>query len=231
MFKSILGYFSKFEIILWCSSVLLITISFMLFDRGNFLVLTASFIGATALIFLAKGNLIGQILTVLFSILYGIISFSFSYYGEMITYLGMTAPMAIIALISWLRNPYGENKSEVKVNSITSREVTFMFFIAIVVTVVFYFILKAFNTSNLVASTFSVTTSFTAVYLSYRISPYYAVAYALNDVILIVMWTLASFTDVSYISVVVCFVMFLFNDIYGFVNWSKMKKRQLKNSD
>lgn len=32
---------------------------------------------------------------VLFSLLYGIISYAFAYYGEMITYLGMTMPMAV----------------------------------------------------------------------------------------------------------------------------------------
>lgn len=37
---------------------------------------------------------------ILFSLLYGIISFTFSYYGEMLTYVGMTMPMAVFALIS-----------------------------------------------------------------------------------------------------------------------------------
>ncbi|MBE6696263.1 MAG: nicotinamide riboside transporter PnuC [Ruminococcaceae bacterium] len=105
-FKSLLKYFSKTEIILWCASVALITVSFCLFDRESLLTLLASLIGVTSLIFNAKGNPFGQLLMVIFSLLYGIISYSFSYYGEMITYLGMTMPMAIFALISWLKNPY-----------------------------------------------------------------------------------------------------------------------------
>ena len=63
---------------------------------------------------------------IIFSLLYGIISYSFSYYGEMITYLGMTLPMAIIALISWLKNPYKGKKSEVKINSLDKKEYIFM---------------------------------------------------------------------------------------------------------
>jgi nicotinamide riboside transporter PnuC len=81
-----------------------------------------------------------------------------------------------------------------------------------------------------VPSTLSVTTSFIAVYLTFRRSPYFAVAYAANDVILVILWILASFSDVRYISVAVCFVAFLFNDIYGFISWKKMKKRQAKAS-
>ena len=190
--------------------------------------LLASLIGVASLIFNAKGNPFGQVLMVLFSLLYGIISFSFAYYGEMITYLGMTMPMAILALISWMRNPFNGNRAEVKVNNINKREVVLMVMITIVVTVVFYFILDKFHTANIVPSTLSVTTSFFAVYLTFRRSPYFALAYAANDIVLIILWILASMHDIRYISVVVCFVAFLFNDIYGFLSWRKMEKRQAR---
>ncbi len=219
-------YFSKEEKILWASSVLLIIVSFCIFDRTNYMTLCASLIGVTSLIFNAKGNPFGQLLMVIFSLLYGIISYTFAYYGEMITYLGMTMPMAIFALISWLRNPYNGNKAEVKVNEISKCENVCMWIGADVVTILFYFILEYFNTTNIIPSTLSVTTSFLAVYLTFRRSPYFALAYAANDIVLILLWVLASMSDVRYISVVVCFVAFLVNDIYGFISWEKMKIRQ-----
>ena len=211
---------------LWCSSIALILISFIAFDRSNYLTLTASLFGVTSLIFNAKGNPFGQVLMVIFSLLYGIISYTFSYYGEMITYLGMTMPMAVFALISWLRNPYMGNRAEVKVNSIWRPEQILMWLATALVTIVFYFILEHFGTANIIPSTLSVTTSFLAVYLTFRRSPYFALAYAANDVVLIVLWTLASISDTRYISVAVCFVAFLFNDLYGFISWQRMKKRQ-----
>ena len=166
-------------------------------------------------------------LMIIFSVLYGIISYTFAYYGEMITYLGMTMPMAIFALVSWLRNPFKGNRTEVKVNShISKMEVIFMWLSTEVVTVVFYYILKYFHTANLIPSTLSVATSFVAAYLTFRRSPYFALAYAANDIVLIVLWVLASMHDNSYISVVVCFVAFLANDIYGFVNWRRIARRQ-----
>jgi nicotinamide mononucleotide transporter PnuC len=224
--KKLLGYFSKFEIGLWSLSVLGILISFLTLDRENYLTLCASLIGVTSLIFNAKGNPFGQILMILFSLLYGVISFTFSYYGEMITYLGMTLPMAVFALISWLKNPYKGNRAEVKVNTISRGECIFMWLLTLLVTILFYFILAHFNTANLLPSTLSVLTSFLAVYLTFRRSPYFALAYAANDIVLIILWILAGATDVRYISVTVCFVAFLFNDIYGFASWQKMKKRQ-----
>ena len=224
--KKIFSYFSKMEIILWSVSVLFIVLSFCFFDRESYLTLLASLIGVTSLIFNAKGNSIGQALMIGFSLLYGFISYTISYYGEMITYLGMTMPMAIFALVAWLKNPYKGNKAEVKVNSISKAEQCCMWLLSLIVTIVFCFILQYFNTANIIPSTISVTTSFIAAYLTFRRCPTFALAYAANDVVLIVLWALASATDIRYLSVVVCFVAFLFNDIYGYICWQQMKIRQ-----
>ena len=180
--KEFKDYFSKSEIVLWSSSVMVIIISFCVFDRINYMTLCASLIGVTSLIFNAKGNPFGQLLMVVFSLLYGIISYTFSYYGEMITYLGMTMPMAIFALISWLKNPYNGNKAEVKVNSIGKRENVCMWIVTFVVT-------------------------------------------------FLILWILASLYDIRYVSVVVCFIAFFANDIYGFVSWRKMKTRQQETTN
>ncbi len=204
----------------------LILLSFALFDRTNWLTLAASLLGATSLIFNAKGNPAGQFLMVVFSCLYGIISYSFAYYGEMITYLGMTAPMAVFSLVAWLRNPYKGNRAQVAVNRISGKELLAMAVLAGLITTAFYFILAAFDTQNLTLSTLSVTTSFVAVYLTFRRSPLFAVAYAANDIVLIVLWVLATLQEISYLSVVICFVTFFVNDLYGYINWQHMYLRQ-----
>lgn len=111
-------------------------------------------------------------------------------------------------------------------NTIGKKEIVLMCLAAVVATGVFYWILKMFHTANLLPSTLSVTTSFLAVYLTFRRSAYFALAYASNDIVLIALWVLASLADTRYLSVVVCFVAFLVNDLYGFINWRRMKERQ-----
>ena len=209
-------------------TILLIILSFLLFDRSNYFNLLASLIGATSLIYCAKGNPFGQVLMILFCTMYGIISYTFKYYGELITYVFMTGPMAVLSLISWIKHPYKENKSQVEVSNLSKKEVVFAFVSAFFVTLVFYFILKYFNTANLFFSTLSITTSYIAVYLTYKRSPYYALAYMMNDIVLIILWILATVKDSSYVSVIICFFVFLINDIYGFVSWKKMQKNQVK---
>lgn len=74
MRRKLLQYFSRAERLLWGQSAAFIVGSFCAFDRENYLTLAASLIGVTSLIFNAKGNPIGQVLMVLFSLLYGFIN-------------------------------------------------------------------------------------------------------------------------------------------------------------
>lgn len=224
--KRILKYFTRLEWALWLSSMALIIIFFALSPNKDYFSLASSLIGVTALIYSAKGNPFGQVLMVVFCIMYGVISYSCSYYGEVLTYVFMTGPMAVYALISWLKNPYGNNRAEVKVGKITKREVILMLLYSVIVTIIFYFVLRAFGTANLLVSTLSITTSFLAVYLTAKRSPFYAIAYAANDVVLIILWTVATIKEPAYASTLACFAVFLANDIYGFVSWRKMEKRQ-----
>lgn len=218
--------FTRFEWTLWACSVLIVTVAFVF--SGDVLNFAASIIGVTALIFVAKGLVLGQVLTVVFSVFYGIISFKFRYYGEMITYLGMTAPIALAAVFSWLRHPFKET-AQVEVNRLSKKQKIVLGIGAAAVTFAFYFILRAMGNNSLVPSTVSVTTSFLASGLTLFRSPYYALGYSANDIVLIVLWVLASVEDISYLPMVFCFVAFLANDLYGFFNWKKIEKSQQNN--
>ena len=216
---------NRFEFFLWLTSMTVIIGCTIVSPTQGVLSMLASLIGVTALIFIAKGQVIGQFLLIIFAVFYGMISFGFHYYGEVITYLGMSAPMAVVAAVQWIRHPY-QNSSQVKVGKLTRGKIAGVALLTIVVTVVFYFILKALGNENLIVSTLSVTTSFAAASLTALRSPYYAIGYALNDVVLIALWVMASVEDISYLSMVICFVVFLLNDSYGYISWRRMERRQ-----
>lgn len=216
---------TRFEWALWLTSVLVVAGTGIAFQSSDWLSLTASLIGVTALIFVAKEHALGQVLTIVFAVFYGVISWAFRYYGEVITYLCMTAPMAAVALVTWLRNPY-KDSAEVTVNRLSGKQWAVMLILTVITTAVFYFILRAMGNAALAVSTLSITTSFLASYLTALRSPYYALAYAANDLVLIVLWVIAALADISSVPMVACFVMFFANDMYGFINWRRMEKRQ-----
>ena len=216
---------TRFELALWLTSIAVCIGTAVIFRSTDWLSIIASLIGVTALIFVAKGHPLGQLLTIVFGVLYGVISLRVRYYGEMITYLGMTAPMALLALITWLRNPY-QDSAEVAVRRMRRIDVAVMLLLTALVTAAFWFILRALGNAALLVSTLSVTTSFLASYLTAMRSPYYALCYAMNDLVLIVLWVISAFADPAGWAMVACFAMFFLNDMYGFVNWRRMEKRQ-----
>ncbi|MDO4618236.1 MAG: nicotinamide riboside transporter PnuC [Clostridia bacterium] len=216
---------TRFELVLWILSVVITLLSYIISKGGDILTAIASAVGVTALIFVAKGYVLGQILTVVFSVFYGIISYFFRYYGEMITYLFMTAPIAVMSVISWIRHPY-EGTKEVEVSRINKKQVLRGTVLSGIITLMFYFILSALGNKNMFLSTLSITTSFLACYFTFLRSPYYAIMYSANDIVLIILWIMATMESIDYLPMVICFTMFLVNDIYGFVNWQKIAKKQ-----
>ena len=191
---------SKKEWALWVGSLFVVAVSNIISGDFDLLTLFAALVGVTSLIFAAKGNVWAQILMIVFSILYGIISWRFRYWGEMITYLGMTMPMAIWSTITWIRNPSKENGNEVAIQHVAA-----LIFFGIAVTSGFSFILWLLNTPNIIFSTISITTSFLAASLTMLRSSYFALGYASNDIVLIILWILASRENPIYIPVVVNF--------------------------
>ncbi|MBO7310637.1 MAG: nicotinamide mononucleotide transporter [Clostridia bacterium] len=215
---------NAFEKALWISSTIIVLLTFLWGSDRDYIVLCATLVGVSALIFTAKGNVLGQALVIIFSLLYAIVSFKQAYYGEMISYIFMSGGIATMSLISWIKHPFSDGT--VKVGHPSAKVLSLVGVLTIVVTVAFYFILDVLGTASLLFSTVSITTSFLASSLVLLRSPYYAIAYTLNDIILIVLWSIASANDPSAIPMIVCFLVFLVNDIYGFISWIKREKSQ-----
>lgn len=216
---------TKKEWLLWLGSLLIVILSNLVSGSVDVLTLVAVCVGITSLIFAAKGNVWAQILMIVFSILYGIISWRFRYWGEMITYLGMTMPMAVWSTITWIRNP-SKNGNEVEIQKLNRKHIVGLSVFSVAVTAAFCYILHVLDTPNIVFSTISITTSFLAASLTMLRSSYYALGYAMNDIVLIVLWVLASLKNPAYIPVAVNFAIFFLNDLYGFVSWKKREAVQ-----
>ena len=219
---------TAFEWVLWLSSIAITVTLYLIFPDDSPLSLIAALFGFSCLIFIAKGAILGQLLCVIFATLYGIISLQVGYYGEMLTYLCMSAPVAIMAIVSWARHPY-KDTNEVAVRELRRRDLPKLLLLTLLVTVIFHFILRFLGCANLAVSTLSVTTSFFAASLAFLRCPWFSLGYIANDVVLVVLWSLMLPHDRSALPMVACFSLFLLHDLYGFISWHRMKSRQQKN--
>lgn len=208
-----------YDILLLTFSAVALTVSFFLQSgEKNILSLITSLCGTVGILFIAKGMLLGQYLTAVYGALYLVLSFFSGYYGECILILITVLPSCVVSIILWRKHP-AEEKGKVQVNRLKKREYVLLFVGIAVITALSYFVLYALHTKELLVSTLSFVTSLGAAYLLARRSPYYAVFYLLNDVVLIVLWSLAVAAGENVLPNVVCFVIFLFNDSYGLYNW------------
>lgn len=211
--------FTKFEWGLWIGSLVAITVAHFVAGSHDWASLAVSLVGVTSLIFAARGDSFAPVLFIVFAVIYAIKSYFVSYYGEMIIYLCMQLPVAVVSLVTWLKN--ANKQHTVTVGRLTWKKIVIMLALDIAITVPFYFLLRHFNTANLIPSTISLATSFAALFLMTLRIPQFALAFILNDIVMIVLWSLALATDVGYISLVVCFSIFLINDTYTFISWLK----------
>lgn len=217
-----------FEIGLLGVSVVAIIGCFVFSVDKNYLSLASSILGVITVVFTSKGLLLAPVLSVVYSVIYTIISVSQRYYGEAIIYMLIMIPMQVVTIIGWFKNKK-QDSDTVEVGKVSKKEYLILGGVTVVLTFAFYFLLKWLNTAELVVSTISLITSALATYLVFRRCSYYALFYVLNDIILIVLWTIAmSREGVAFLPVVVSFYVFFINDVYGFIRWKKQEREQLK---
>ena len=178
----------------------------------------------TALL-LAKGKYACYIIGIISTFFYAYVSYSNSYYGEVIIAMCCTLPLMVIGLINWLKHQ--DNTNTVIIKEITKEELLLVLLSQVVMFAGYYYLLKIFNTNNLLVSTFSIVASIIATYLTARRSEYGFVGFIINDIILITLWSIPVIGGESnLIPVLLCPVLLLINDIYGVYNWRRIKNKQ-----
>lgn len=232
MIKKFLSYFSIFEWCLWLLGIISVTVSFACADSRDIFSFLSSILGLTSLILMAKGNFIGLIFGIVFAVLYSIFAYTQRYYGEMIIYSCIYLPLKISAIIIWIKNKFGKNKMEVTVNAIKPLEWVISSIVIALITVGCYFLLEKINTDNLIVSTVSFVPSLAATYFMLRRSEYYSICYIFNDIVMVTLWSLKLSNGLEALPSVIAFSFFIVNDLYSFINWRKIKKKQrLTNTD
>ena len=228
----IFGKWTLFEILFLSFSVIAITLCFALGIDKNVFSYIVSLVGIVSVIMIAKGLVIAPMINLVYCVLYSILSIFQHYYGEAIIYIGLMMPIYVFSIISWIKNRNKDRQDVVSINKIKGMEYLYLSLVTIAATVGFYFLLKAMNTSELIISTLSLISSAVASYLMLRRCSYYAIGFIVNDIILIALWSMVVVSNgMGYLPSVLCFCIFLINDVYGFIHWKIEEHRQGKSEN
>ena len=223
--KNILKNWTKLENSLLFGSIIIVSLIGIIY-KSDLLTMSCSIVGIITALLLAKGKNLGQVFGVLITLLYSVVSFKNKFYGEVIIYIFLMLPMYIVGIISWIKH---QNKAtnSVEINKITNREWIIIFIVSVIIFIAVYFLLKIFNTSEILVSTFSVIASIFAVYLQIRRSRFNFYFYVINDLILITLWGIPVVKGNSLLLPMLFNpIINLINDSYGIINWRNLEKIQ-----
>ena len=222
---NLLKDWTKFEKILLIGSILVVGTVGILFN-SDLLTIVCSIVGIITALLLAKGKNLGQVFGLLITVLYSVVSFKSRYFGEVLIYLCLMFPMYIIGIVTWINNKNKETNS-VEINTIKKKEWLIVSIIFLFILIGIYYLLKLFDTSELIISTISVIASLFAIYLQIRRSRFSFSFYLINDIILIILWGVPVIKgSLILVPMVINPMINFINDLYGFYNWRKMEKIQ-----
>lgn len=206
----------------FCVSVLIVGILF----GSTAMIIVDSILGITYIFLNAKGFLIANLFGLTRNILYAIICINNRYYGEVVVCC-VSIVVIIITFITWYKNR-ANNSINLKIGKAMSwQNYLILFACMAVVPVGIYFMLKAFNTQNLIISTLSVTLNLGAnILLAKRLESNFYVFMA-NNIMCFVLWLLIVLKgEMSYIPTLINIIVFFTLNIFGVINWNRLKKQQ-----
>lgn len=217
--------FTLFEKLLLVISIIVLLATGIIFN-SSIVTIICTVLFVLAIMLIAKGNYLGQIIGIVVTILYSYISYKNRYYGEIIINIGIVLPLYILGIISWIKHENKETKT-VKINQIRFKEWLIALVLLVGVYFGIYYLLKSQNTNLLIVSTLSVVASLFGMYLNVRRSSYSFLLFIINDIILIFLWGIPSFNgDYTLVPLFINPIINLFNDSYGLYNWKKNEKLQ-----
>ena len=225
--KKIFTSWTIYEKILLSVGLIASVASFIFAPKHNYLALATALLGLVVGLFTSKGIFWAPIVSIVYNSIYVILSLSQKYYGSVIMSLAIVIPMNIVSIITWIKNKGKKEADGVTINKIHYWEYIITILVCCAIGVGFYFILQALHTKQLLLNTFVMAAGMFSTYMVMRRSRLYSIGYILQDICLLVMWSITiAKGGLEYLPTLVGLVVFCFIDNYGVLRWKNGYKKQ-----
>lgn len=218
-------YFADWTIFERCwlviSGTLIVVLSLIWGD--SLLAIFSSLAGVISVVLCAKGKIENYAFGLFQAVTYGILCYQAHIYGE-VMYNILMVPMIIIGFFSWKKN-MGEDNAEVKARNLTLKGWIALIVGSVAAVAGYSLILKMLGGSFAMVDSTSTTLSVIATLLMLARYSEQWVMWIFVNVVSVILWTMALIQgDSGAITLVVMWTAYLFNSIYGYINWRKMAK-------
>lgn len=216
------GYFadwSWFERV-WLFAFTAVTIYLYVALDDTLIGLLASLTGMLSVVLVAKGKTWNYYPGIINVVLYAFVAYGQKYYGEVMLNLLYFLPMQFIGLIMWRRNGVSEEKrNDVKVAVMTNRARLYWSLLCLAATIAYAWVLKAMGGALPFIDSLTAVLSIVAMIFMVKRYVEQWVVWIIIDVLTIYMWLVAFMGDGNDVSILVMWIAYLANAIYGWLNW------------
>ncbi|MBQ9157522.1 MAG: nicotinamide mononucleotide transporter [Eubacterium sp.] len=201
------------------SSILVVTLSLMWGDST--LAIISSLAGIISVVLCAKGKIENYAFGMINAITYAYLCYQAHIFGETM-YNILMIPMIIIGVISWKKNMEADD-AEVKARNLTPIGWVILVVGSIAAVGIYSLILKAIGGEFALVDATSTTFSVIATILMLARYSEQWVMWVIVNAVSVVLWAMAFANGTgSGITYLVMWIAYLFNSVYGYINWRKM---------
>lgn len=221
------NYFNSWSLFekLWLSIATVLIIALSIFWKDNLIGIITSLTGVWCVILVAKGKILNYYVGIINVILYAYISFGWAYYGEVMLNLGYYLPLQFVGIVFW-KNNLNKNKTEVIAKRMSTKSIIFWSIVCSAAILAYGYILKALGGSlPFFDSTSTVLSVIAMIFMILRYLEQW-VLWIIVNIVSIILWWYTMLQGGTDISILLMWVAYLFNAIWGLVNWVKMYKKE-----
>lgn len=218
-----MSYFKDWTLFekIWLTTSLTIMICLSMIWGDNTLALLTGIAGTISVVLCAKGKIENYAFGLFQAITYGYICYTTKIFGE-VMYNILMVPMIIIGFLNWKKNLVS-NTNDVIVRNITKKGSIILSISTIVLIFVYSLILKSIGGDFVLIDATTTSLSLVAtILMMYRYSEQWLV-WILVNIASVILWINAFIAgDSAGMTMIVMWSAYLFNAIYGYINWRKM---------
>lgn len=215
--------------LIWFSTATTIILILSIIWKDNLLTCISSLAGVISVVLCAKGKISYLYYGIVQCLSYGYIAYGYGLYGESMLNLLFFFPANIVTLILWKRNLKDKkeviNGESVHLKKLNKRQWVKLAQLILIITIFYISFLNLINSSQAYLDGFIVVLSvFAQFLLTFRYVEQWLIWILVNS-LTIVLWLIALIsTGGSDYGILVMWIAFLLNSIYGYYNWNKLAK-------
>lgn len=214
---------SKFELCwLVLSTVIMIVLSIIWGD--NTLALISGITGILGVVLAAKGKVSTYFFATINVAIYAYLTFNNHLYGEFMLNAFYYIPMNFIGFYLWSRHK-DEKSGEVEGKALTPKQIVILLAATAVIVIIYWQILT--HLGGQLALIDAMSTVFSVIALIMQVARYAEqwLLWIIVNIVSVIMWILLIGKDSSAVTMVVMWIAYLFNSIYGYYNWKNLLRK------